>query len=146
MIWNKLTGNLVGGHQRLKILKSRGDKRVKVSVVSLSKSKEMALNIALNKTGGNWDMPKLKELLIEIDTGEFNMDLTGFGQDELEDLMTQFYEPADIDDLLRELDISEAVEKPIWITVRTRPENQEMVEQACAVLEGAGIRVERSYG
>ena len=43
IIWNKRTGNVVGGHQRLKILKSEGHKEVKVSVVDLDDNKEKAL-------------------------------------------------------------------------------------------------------
>ena len=91
LVWNETTGNLVGGHQRLKILKARGDKKVKVSVVDLSPAKEKALNIALNKVSGDWDKPLLKDLLQELDTGEFDVELTGFGESELEDLMTQVY-------------------------------------------------------
>jgi DNA modification methylase len=93
LIWNKRTGNLVGGHQRLKILKERGDKEVEVSVVDFDDAKEKALNIALNKISGDWDMPLLKDLLEELDTGDFDMDLTGFTSKEIEDLMTQFHTP-----------------------------------------------------
>ena len=49
LVWNKRTGNLVGGHQRLKILLARGDKQVQCSVVDLPLEKEKALNLALNK-------------------------------------------------------------------------------------------------
>jgi ParB-like chromosome segregation protein Spo0J len=35
IIWNERTGNIVGGHQRLEILKSLGHEFVDVSVVSL---------------------------------------------------------------------------------------------------------------
>ena len=35
LVWNRRTGNLVGGHQRLKILEARGDTEVEVSVVDL---------------------------------------------------------------------------------------------------------------
>jgi len=49
LVWNQRTGNLVGGHQRLKILKERGDLTVPVVVVDLDKTDEKALNIALNK-------------------------------------------------------------------------------------------------
>lgn len=110
LIWNKRTGNLVGGHQRLKILRARGDKEVEVSVVDLDPEKEKVLNLALNKTGGDWDYPLLKDLLQEIDTGAFDMDLTGFGQDEIEDLMTQF-NPVDEDTQPR-LDEKKEVECP----------------------------------
>jgi hypothetical protein len=91
LVWNKRTGNLVGGHQRLKILKELGHTDVDVSVVDLSDSKEKALNLALNKIQGEWDLPKLKDLLQELDTGEFDLGVTGFGEDEIENLMTQYH-------------------------------------------------------
>jgi DNA modification methylase len=82
----------VGGHQRLKIIKARGDKNVDVSVVDLDEPKEKALNLALNKISGDWDLPGLKDLLEELDTGDFDMDITGFDAGEIEDLMTQFHD------------------------------------------------------
>lgn len=72
LVWNKRTGNLVGGHQRLKILKELGIAEVEVSVVDLSEVKEKALNLALNKISGEWDFPILKDLLEELDTGDFD--------------------------------------------------------------------------
>lgn len=96
LIWNKRTGNLVGGHQRLKILKEQGIKCVEVSVVDLDDQKEKALNIALNKISGDWDMPLLKDLLEELDTGDFDMEITGFDDKEIEDLMSQFYQDDNI--------------------------------------------------
>jgi len=91
LIWNKRTGNLVGGHQRLKILQEMGLKTVDVSVVDLDEAKEKALNLALNKIQGDWDLPKLKDLLQELDTGELDMEITGFDSKEIEELMTQFH-------------------------------------------------------
>lgn len=93
LVWNKRTGNLVGGHQRLKILKELGIENVEVSVVDLSPVKEKALNLALNKIQGEWDLPKLKDLLQELDTGELDMEITGFDFKEIEDLITQFHIP-----------------------------------------------------
>lgn len=93
LVWNKRIGNLVGGHQRLKILKDRGDTEVEVSVVDLDDSHEKALNLALNKISGEWDLSLLKDLLLELDTGDFDMDVTGFDVKEIEDLMTQLHVP-----------------------------------------------------
>lgn len=87
VIWNKRTGNVVGGHQRLKVLTARGDKETEVVVVDLEPSKEKALNLALNKISGEWDFPMLKDLIIEIDTGDFPIELTGFDYAELEKLI-----------------------------------------------------------
>lgn len=66
IVWNKRTGNVVGGHQRLKILKNEGQKKVKVSVVDLSDSQEKTLNIALNKISGDWDEEKLNQIFKDL--------------------------------------------------------------------------------
>jgi len=99
IIWNERTGRVVGGHQRLKILRELGYTEIDVSVVDLPEDKEKALNIALNKTGGDWDLPKLKDLLEELDTGDFDIEITGFGEDEIERLMAQVYPGDDEPDL-----------------------------------------------
>lgn len=83
LIWNSITGNLVGGHQRLKIIQERGDTRVYVSVVELDDAKEKALNLALNKISGEWDDVKLSELLGELSSiPDFDIELTGFDVDD----------------------------------------------------------------
>ena len=89
IIWNKRTGNVVGGHQRLKILKELGRTEIEVSVVDLDETKEKALNLALNKTGGDWDLLLLKDLLQELDTGDFDIEITGFDEEELNKLFRQ---------------------------------------------------------
>ena len=91
LVWNKRTGNLVGGHQRLKILRELGIEKVEVSVVDLDEVREKALNLVLNKIQGEWDFPKLKDLLEKLDTGELDIEITGFDLKEIENLMTQFH-------------------------------------------------------
>lgn len=84
LVWNQRTGNLIGGHQRLKILvNERKDKEVEVSVVDLPEKKEKALNIALNKIKGGWNFHRANELLVELDDGEFDLTITGFDDAEL---------------------------------------------------------------
>ena len=88
LVWNRRTGRLVGGHQRLKVLKERGDQEVAVSIVDLSEEKEKALNIALNRIQGAWDEDKLVYLLEQLeDAGE--LDLTGFTTVDLHALQSQ---------------------------------------------------------
>lgn len=48
IIWNETTGNIVGGHQRYKILLEEGVKETDVVVVNLSDHEEVALNITMN--------------------------------------------------------------------------------------------------
>ena len=55
IIWNEETGNIVGGHQRYKILVEEGNTEVECVVVKLSPEREKALNVALNKVTGDWE-------------------------------------------------------------------------------------------
>ena len=88
LVWNKQTGNLVGGHQRFKIILAQGAKEVLVSIVDLSIEKEKALNIALNKIQGDWDEQKLALLLDELtNVPEFDVGLTGFETEEISELL-----------------------------------------------------------
>ena len=94
LVWNRRTGNLVGGHQRFKVLVARGDKEVQCSVVDLSPEQEKALNLALNKISGEWDKEKLAELLKELtELPEFDVGLTGFDAPEVSQLFDRFLGP-----------------------------------------------------
>ena len=48
IIWNERTGNIVGGHQRLKVLLAKGVEEADVVVVDLPEEEEVAANITLN--------------------------------------------------------------------------------------------------
>ena len=136
---------VIGGHQRISALKELGYIEIECIMVDVDKTKEKALNVALNKISGSWDIPLLKDLLQELDTGAIDMTITGFDAQEIEDLMTK-NQIVNIDDLLNELDTSEVIIKPIWATIRTSEENKEALEKTLCILENIGIKVERSYG
>lgn len=87
IIWNKKTGNIVGGHQRLEVMKHLGETEVDCVVIDINEKKEKALNIALNKISGEWDTNKLTDLLKELD-GDGLSALTGFDLKELDDLFS----------------------------------------------------------
>ena len=89
VIWNKTTGRVVGGHQRLKVLMDMGMTEVDCVVVEMDEDKEKALNIALNKISGDWDKDKLALLIADLQGADFDVSLTGF-------------EPAEIDDLFKD--------------------------------------------
>jgi DNA modification methylase len=94
LVWNKRTGHLVGGHQRFKILLARGVREVDVSVVDLPLEREKALNVALNKVGGEWDDRKLGELLKELQAlPGLDETVTGFSTREINALLRSL-EPA----------------------------------------------------
>jgi len=92
IVWNKRTGNIVGGHQRYKVLLDMGMREVDCVVVDLDETKEKALNLALNKIKGEWNVEFLKDILLELDTGDFDIELTGFDYDELEEMTTAIYQ------------------------------------------------------
>ena len=86
VIWNKATGRVVGGHQRLKVLIGMGITEVECVVVDLPEDKEKALNIALNKISGDWDKDKLAVLIADLQGTAFDVSLTGFDAAEIDDL------------------------------------------------------------
>lgn len=93
LVWNKRTGNLVGGHQRLKVLVAQGVTETHVSVVDLSLPKEKALNIALNKISGSWDDDRLAALLSELMTeADLDVEVTGFDLPEVEQLLASLHD------------------------------------------------------
>lgn len=72
VIWNKRTGNLVGGHQRLKCMDAlAGGKEylTQVSGVDLSPEDEVSANVLLNnpEAQGQWDFEKFGEILKKKD-------------------------------------------------------------------------------
>ena len=67
IVWNQRTGNVVGGHQRLKVLTDMGYTTVPCSIVDLDEAEEKLLNIALNKIKGQWDYDKLEAILKDFD-------------------------------------------------------------------------------
>lgn len=86
VIWNKRTGKVVGGHQRLKVLKDLGHTEVDCVVVDLDENREKALNIALNKISGAWDDTLLANLLQDLDRSGYDVTLTGFDLAEAQEL------------------------------------------------------------
>lgn len=81
IVWNQRTGNVVGGHQRLQVLRDLGEKEATVSVVDMDEAAEKRLNLALNKARGDWDGEKLEALLQEMAPDA--LEVSGFGADEV---------------------------------------------------------------
>lgn len=87
IIANRTTGNIVGGHQRVKAARALGLEDVPVVWVELDDANEKALNVALNKHGGEWDAEALPALLDEITAAGIELELTGFTAEELDDMI-----------------------------------------------------------
>jgi DNA modification methylase len=117
-------GYVLAGHARLKAAEKAGIKEVPVVYLPLEGAKAEAYLIADNRLQDetDWDYEKLKDLLQELDTGEFDLELTGFGMDEIEDLIAQLHVPEEI----VEDEVPEPPEEPItkpgdlWLLGRHR--------------------------
>ncbi len=123
IVWNKRTGNVVSGHQRLKILLEYGHTEIDCVVVDLDEQREKALNIALNKIQGEWDENKLAEVMADLDAGAFDVSLTGFDAAEIDELLNKFYakeavqDDFDVDREKERIEAEGALTRPgdIWL-------------------------------
>lgn len=78
-IWNKRSGNIVGGHQRMGILdafEGTPDYMLPVAVVDLDDASEKALNVMLNNTTamGDYDLGKLEAILKDANPEDAGFD------------------------------------------------------------------------
>lgn len=82
-------GTIIGGHQRHQVLLDMGADTADVVVVDLDPDREKALNVALNKITGSWDMAKLTELIGELDMEGYDLTATGYSDKELKEMLAQ---------------------------------------------------------
>jgi len=106
----KGTNIIIAGHQRLKAAKAAGLTEVPVVWLDMDAVTAKAYNIADNRLQdeAEWDFTPLADLLTELDTGAFDLTLTGFDADELEQMMN--YTPAGE---VQEDEVPEPPEEPV---------------------------------
>ena len=93
VIWNEVTGNIVGGHQRYKVLTAEGATEIDCVVVHIENpQEEKALNIALNKAVGEWEPVALADLLNDLKLSGYDVDATGFDAAEIDDLFSRVHD------------------------------------------------------
>ena len=100
---------VIGGHQRLTVLKDLDYETAKCVIVDLQKEDEKALNIALNKITGQWDDTLLADLLLDLQESDFNLDLTGFEPPEIDEILSNVHDKELSED---EFDVEEELKKP----------------------------------
>jgi hypothetical protein len=126
--WNKRTGNIVGGHQRLGVLDGimgTSDYDLEVAVIDVDEKQEKELNLLLNNTAamGDWDMEGLGEMLKDSD---IKLEGTGF---DAADVFKMFGDDPlksralDTEELARKL--NEAREVYAKITAGNKKKNEE---------------------
>lgn len=104
IVWNEATRNVVGGHQKMQVLKDEGQAGADVVVVHMEDpNEEKALNLALNKISGRWDMDRLGAVLRELQSADL-ADLTGFSQREIDKFTAETAKEAE---QIGEIDVAE---------------------------------------
>ena len=135
IVVNKRTMHVVGGNQRLKVLKELGIESVDVVFVDLPLEKEKALNLALNRIQGEWDLERLKEILEELD--DQMLSLTGFNDDEIDNLLKEFEPIEPPDELFKTPLVKDQLKK---LTVFYEPEREmELIK----ILESNGFEYKK---
>lgn len=115
---------IIGGHQRLKVLKHLGFTEVDCVIIDIDKTKEKALNIALNKVGGSWSEELLADLIKDLQEADFDISLTGFEPPEIDELFNKLHDKDiqdddfDVDGALSETPISQ--QGDVWLLGRHR--------------------------
>lgn len=79
------TNRVIAGHGRLQAAKKMGMVRVPVLFLDIDDAKATALTIMDNRSAelSTWDMTALKDCLVTLDDGAFDVELTGFTKDDV---------------------------------------------------------------
>lgn len=107
IVWNEVSGNIVGGHQRYKILLEMGAEHVVCAVVHYeTEQQEKAANLALNRARGRWDEDLLHDMFARMDRATIDHAAIGFNEDEIEHALLKLdgLDDADIFDYTLEPD------------------------------------------
>ena len=100
---------IIGGHQRVTVLKDLGYTEIDCIVIDIDKIKERALNIALNKITGEWNKELLADLIAELQDSDFDVTFTGFDPPEIEQLMNSVHDKEIVED---DFDIDSQLSQP----------------------------------
>lgn len=106
-VWNERSRTLISGHQRIAVMYQLGlqDQEIKVIVMDLDPNEERALNLLMNKGGGDWDLKALAEMLDSLPF-EARGD-TGFTDEEIADLIASLAVEPEEEDLEGSGDMNE---------------------------------------
>lgn len=102
---------IIGGHQRLNVAIDLGYTEVPCAVVDVDKTREKALNIALNKITGEWDEQMLADLLTDLKEADYDLDFTGFDAPEVDALFSNIYDKKVKED---DFDVDKELQQPCF--------------------------------
>ena len=135
IVFNTRNGYIVSGHLRLKILMAEGYTHADVSLVDYDEQTHLARLIAANRDIGEDIMAGIADIMLELDTGDMDMALTGFDTSAIEKMMTNM-PPDGKEPLIPEM-------YGVMITAQTEGEQTELLERF--MKEGLTCRAVQSY-
>lgn len=100
---------IIGGHQRVTVLQDLGYTEIDCVVIEIDKTKEKALNIALNKITGEWNKELLADLIKDLQDSDFDIGFTGFEPPEIEQLFNSVHDKKITED---DFDVDKELENP----------------------------------
>lgn len=115
---------IIGGHQRVSVLETLGYSEIECVVIDIDKTKEKALNIALNKITGEWNKELLADLIKDLQDSDFDTDFTGFEPPEIDQLFNSIHDKDikeddfDVDEELKKKAVSQKGD--LWIIGKHR--------------------------
>jgi len=112
-VWNKRTGNIVGGHQRLSIMDSyyrNKEYSLVISEIDVDEKTEIILNTLLNNTStqGEFDTEKLLELKVENPEIDFIQDM-GFDKFDLDYMFSQTGLVDNVHEIFKETELEKKI-------------------------------------
>ena len=120
----KSDGLVVDGHLRLKAAKKLGLEEVPVVLADdLTDAQIKAFRLSVNKVAefAEWDIDLLKLELADLDDLDFDLSLTGFGEDELAGLLVEETEGLTDEDAVPDApEVPVTVEGDVWLLGRHR--------------------------
>jgi hypothetical protein len=157
IVWNKRTGNIIGGHQRFDVLVSLGAKKVPTVVLDLDEGNERLLNLTMNspEAQGTWESHKLGLLGAELSQfdGISLPDVEDLGIPELfEDFKIPFdMNPLDLEwgeggglEGEEDMGLSEEVDIPIEYRIIIECDDEEEQARLLEFLDREGIKCHAS--
>lgn len=139
VVVSKRSGYIVAGHGRLMAAEKLGLKQVPVDLQEFeNEADELAHLVADNRIAelSETNRSTLADLITTLDTGEFNLDLTGFDQDALEELMTAAPPELDIDEFFHQEELDETQDKGKLVLQYTE-EDLQTLNQKLATMQGS---------
>lgn len=140
---------VIAGHQRLVVMKDMGYEKVECKVLDLDKTREKALNLALNKISGEWDNDKLAMVINDLMVEDVDINLTGFAEVEVAELAIEIENSTKsdfLDDVIEEAEVEQKMAGSPAPTPHTVENTTEVSEDSQPIAREDTPVVERNHG